>query len=63
MGMLFLIAGTEITSKRCTDGAGRRSLLTWLACFGIGLAVSWAAVAASGTTGVAAAHTSRLRSR
>ena len=55
MGMLFLIAGTEINVEEVHGGAGRRSLLTWLACFGIGLAVSWAAVAASGTTGVAAA--------
>ena len=55
MGMLFLIAGTEIDVEEVHGRAGRRSLLTWLACFGIGLAVSWAAVAASGTTGVAAA--------
>ena len=55
MGMLFLIAGTEINVEEVHGRAGRRSLLTWLACFGIGLAVSWAAVAASGTTGVAAA--------
>ena len=55
MGMLFLSAGTEINVEEVHGRAGRRSLLTWLACFGIGLAVSWAAVAASGTTGVAAA--------
>lgn len=55
MGMLFLIAGTEINVEEVHGRAGRRSVLTWLACFGIGLAVSWAAVAASGTTGVAAA--------
>jgi len=45
MGMLFLIAGTEINVEEVHGRAGRRSLLTWLACFGIGLAVSWAAVA------------------
>ena len=55
MGMLFLIAGTEIDVEEVHGRAGRRSLLTWLACFGIGLAVSWVAVAASGTTGVATA--------
>ena len=55
MGMLFLIAGTEINVEEVHGRAGRRSLLTWLACFGIGLAVSWVAVAASGTTGVATA--------
>ena len=55
MGMLFLIAGTEIDVQEVHGRAGRRSLLTWLVCFGIGLAVSWAAVAASGTTGVSAA--------
>ena len=55
MGMLFLIAGTEIDVQEVHGQAGRRSLLTWLVCFGIGLAVSWAAVAASGTTGVSAA--------
>ncbi len=48
MGMLFLIAGTEIDVQEVHGRAGRRSLLTWLACFGIGLAVSWVAVAASG---------------
>lgn len=55
MGMLFLIAGTEIDVEEVRGRAGRRSLLTWLVCFGIGMAVSWAAVAASGTTGVATA--------
>ena len=55
MGMLFLIAGTEINVEEVHGRAGRRSLLTWLVCFGIGMAVSWAAVAASGTTGVATA--------
>ena len=55
MGMLFLIAGTEIDVEEVHGRAGKRSLLTWLACFGIGLAVSWVAVAASGTTGVATA--------
>jgi len=48
MGMLFLIAGTEIDVEEVHGRAGRRSLLTWLACFGIGLAVSWVAGAASG---------------
>lgn len=52
MGMLFLIAGTEIDVQEVHGSAGKRSLATWLACFGIGLAVSWVAVAASGTTGV-----------
>ena len=55
IGMLFLIAGTEIDVQEVHGRAGRRSLFTWLVCFGIGLAVSWAAVAASGTTGVSAA--------
>ena len=55
MGMLFLIAGTEIDVQEVHGRACRRSLLTWLACFGIGLAVSWVAVAASGKTGVATA--------
>ncbi len=52
MGMLFLIAGTEIDVQEVHGSAGKRSLATWLTCFGIGLAVSWVAVAASGTTGV-----------
>lgn len=52
MGMLFLIAGTEIDVQEVHGSAGKRSLATWLSCFGIGLAVSWVAVAASGTTGV-----------
>lgn len=52
MGMLFLIAGTEIDVQEVHGSAGKRSLATWLACFGIGLAVSWVAVAASGTSGV-----------
>lgn len=52
MGMLFLIAGTEIDVQEVHGSAGKRSLATWLVCFGIGLAVSWVAVAASGTTGV-----------
>ena len=52
MGMLFLIAGTEIDVTQVHGRAGKRSLLTWLVCFAIGLAVSWAAVTASGTTGV-----------
>lgn len=52
MGMLFLIAGTEIDVAQVHGQAGRRALVTWLACFAIGLGASWGAVAAAGTTGV-----------
>ncbi len=41
----------KLTCKKRT-GAPVSALTMRLACFGIGLAVSWVAVAASGTTGV-----------
>ena len=42
LGLLFLLAGTEIDPATLRARQGRQAILTWLLCLGLALAVAWA---------------------
>lgn len=42
LGLLFLIAGTEIKPKTLHSAQGRHATVTWILCLLVGFAVAWA---------------------
>lgn len=42
LGLLFLLAGTEIDPATLRARQGKQAVLTWLLCLGLALAVAWA---------------------
>ncbi|SEE84925.1 cation:proton antiporter [Ruania alba] len=57
LGMLFLLAGYEIETEELTSHRGRRSMLVWVVCFALAIALTAAAglFASSAVTGFSAA--------